>query len=156
MLSDLLAGFPPTNSTNRNQPTTQQQEQENVNNSSKMAKIEVESVEETDSFVPADVPAQKNKRRCFTCRQKLELAQRELGQCKCGMAKTTSISHATNTILFQFIGYVFCLLHRLPEQHNCVFDHKISGRQEAMKNMVDTGRKKIGRSFHRMDSKPEY
>lgn len=52
-----------------------------------------------------------------------------------------------------FLGYVFCLLHRLPEQHDCIFDHKDSGRQEAMKNMVATGRKKIGRSFHRMDSK---
>lgn len=45
------------------------------------------------------------------------------------------------------------MLHRLPEQHDCIFDHKDSGRQEAMKNMVATGRKKIGRSFHRMDSK---
>ena len=44
-------------------------------------------------------------------------------------------------------------MHRLPEQHNCMFDHKDSGRQEAMKKMVDTGKKKIGRSFHRMDSK---
>ena len=27
---------------------------------------------------------QKNKKRCWTCRVKLELAQRELGVCKCG------------------------------------------------------------------------
>ena len=29
-------------------------------------------------------PGQKNKKRCWTCRVKLELAQRELGVCKCG------------------------------------------------------------------------
>ena len=29
-------------------------------------------------------PGQKNKKRCWTCRVKLELAQRELGICKCG------------------------------------------------------------------------
>ena len=50
---------------------------------------------------------------------------------------------------------MFCLLHRLPEQHQCIYNHKDSGRQDALKNMVDTGRKKIGRSFQRMDSKPE-
>ena len=52
-------------------------------------------------------------------------------------------------------GYVFCFLHRLPEQHSCIYDHKEGGRQEALKNMVITNRKKIGRSFHRMDSRPE-
>lgn len=31
-----------------------------------------------------DMPVQKNKKRCWTCRVKLELAQRELGICKCG------------------------------------------------------------------------
>ena len=32
----------------------------------------------------SDKPVQKNKKRCWTCRVKLELAQRELGICKCG------------------------------------------------------------------------
>lgn len=54
-----------------------------------------------------------------------------------------------------FLGYVFCFLHRLPEQHHCVYDHKEGGRQEAMKTMVPASRKKFGRSFHRMDSRPE-
>lgn len=36
------------------------------------------------SSTQSDKPAQKNKRRCWTCRVKLELAQRELGVCKCG------------------------------------------------------------------------
>ena len=48
-------------------------------------------------------------------------------------------------------GFVFCQLHRLPEQHNCVFDHKESGRQEARKKMVSPGPKKVGRSFQRID-----
>lgn len=30
-------------------------------------------------------PQQKNKKRCWKCKAKLELAQRELGICKCGM-----------------------------------------------------------------------
>ena len=53
------------------------------------------------------------------------------------------------------LGYVFCFLHRLPEQHGCVYDHKEGGRQEALKTMVPASRKKFGRSFHRMDSRPE-
>ena len=48
-------------------------------------------------------------------------------------------------------GYVFCQLHRLPEQHSCAFDHKESGRQEARKKMVNPGPKKVGRSFQRID-----
>lgn len=53
------------------------------------------------------------------------------------------------------IGYVFCFLHRLPEQHSCIYDHKEVGRLHAMKAMVPASKKKIGRSFHRMDSRPE-
>lgn len=30
-------------------------------------------------------PTQKNKRRCFNCRTRLELAFMEIGRCKCGM-----------------------------------------------------------------------
>lgn len=81
--------------------------------------------------VSKDAPVQKKRKRCWTCNAKLELAQRELGNCRC--------------------SYVFCQLHRLPEQHNCVFDHKESGRQEARKKMVSPGPKKVGRSFQRID-----
>ena len=52
---------------------------------------------------------------------------------------------------FFLLDFVFCQLHRLPEQHNCVFDHKESGRQEARKKMVSPGPKKVGRSFQRID-----
>lgn len=78
-----------------------------------------------------DVPLQKKRKRCWTCNAKLELAQRELGNCRC--------------------SYTFCQLHRLPEQHNCAFDHKESGRQEARKKMISPGPKKVGRSFQRID-----
>ena len=30
-----------------------------------------------------DVPLQKKRKRCWTCNAKLELAQRELGNCRC-------------------------------------------------------------------------
>jgi hypothetical protein len=53
-------------------------------------------------------------------------------------------------------GYTFCFLHRLPEQHSCIYDHKEGGRQLDLKSMIPANKKKIGRSFHRMDSRPEW
>lgn len=88
------------------------------------------------AFLPSERPVQKNKKKCWVCKAKLELAQRELGGCKC--------------------GYTFCFLHRLPEQHSCIYDHKEGGRQQDLKSMVPANKKKIGRSFHRMDSRPEW
>ena len=35
-------------------------------------------------FLPIERPQQKNKKKCWICKVKLELAQRELGSCKCG------------------------------------------------------------------------
>ncbi|XP_065883500.1 AN1-type zinc finger protein 3 homolog isoform X2 [Dysidea avara] len=91
--------------------------------------------EDTPSVaIQSDKPEQKNKKRCWTCRVKLELAQRELGLCKC--------------------GYVFCLMHRLPEQHQCLYDHKESGREKDLQKMIPAKRH-IGRSFHRLDSTPD-
>ncbi|KAI4895814.1 hypothetical protein NFI96_021992 [Prochilodus magdalenae] len=72
---------------------------------------------------------QKSRRRCFRCQSKLELVQQELGSCRC--------------------GYVFCMRHRLPEQHDCVFDHQGRGRQEAVRKMVKLERK-VGRSCQRI------
>ena len=46
-------------------------------------------------------------------------------------------------------GYVFCMLHRLPEQHECPFDHLGRGRQEAILKMVKLDRK-VGRSCQRI------
>ncbi|CAB1331345.1 unnamed protein product [Coregonus sp. 'balchen'] len=64
---------------------------------------------------------QKSRRRCHRCQTKLELVQQELGSCRC--------------------GYVFCMLHRLPEQHDCLFDHLGRGREEAVLKMVKLDRK---------------
>ncbi|CAH2256340.1 AN1-type zinc finger 3 [Pelobates cultripes] len=72
---------------------------------------------------------QKSRRRCFQCQIKLELVQQELGSCRC--------------------GYVFCMLHRLPEQHDCTFDHMGRGREEAIMKMVKLDRK-VGRSCQRI------
>nr|XP_057921384.1 AN1-type zinc finger protein 3 [Doryrhamphus excisus] len=74
-------------------------------------------------------PKQKKRRRCFRCQTKLELVQQELGSCRC--------------------GYVFCMLHRLPEQHDCLFDHLGRGREEAVLKMVKLDRK-VGRSCQRI------
>jgi len=100
-------------------------------NSCKKTEENKEQDMEPSSEGGKNVPVQKKRKRCWTCKAKLELAQRELGNCRC--------------------SYVFCQLHRLPEQHNCAFDHKESGRQEARKKMVNPGPKKVGRSFQRID-----
>lgn len=76
-------------------------------------------------------PEQKNRRRCFVCNCRLDLAIREIGKCKC--------------------DYVFCSLHRLPEQHNCTFDHKEHCRMEARAKMVVL-RKHVGTALKRLDS----
>ncbi|XP_028290438.1 AN1-type zinc finger protein 3 isoform X3 [Gouania willdenowi] len=71
----------------------------------------------------------RSRKRCHRCQTKLELVQQELGSCRC--------------------GYVFCMLHRLPEQHECLFDHLGRGRQEAVLKMVKLDRK-VGRSCQRI------
>ncbi|XP_015233722.1 AN1-type zinc finger protein 3-like [Cyprinodon tularosa] len=72
---------------------------------------------------------QRSRKRCHRCQTKLELVQQELGSCRC--------------------GFIFCMLHRLPEQHDCLFDHQGRGRQEAVLKMVKLDRK-VGRSFQRI------
>jgi predicted nucleic acid binding AN1-type Zn finger protein len=72
-----------------------------------------------------------SNKRCQHCSCRLELAVREIGKCKCGS--------------------VFCLLHRLPEQHNCTYDHKEDGRREARAKMVPA-RKHVGTTLKRLDS----
>lgn len=72
---------------------------------------------------------QRSRKRCHRCQTKLELVQQELGSCRC--------------------GYVFCMLHRLPEQHECLFDHMGRGRQDAVLKMVKLDRK-VGRSCQRI------
>lgn len=118
-----------------------------------------EERENDDAFLPPDRPVQKNKKRCWSCKIKLELAQRELGGCKCGKPDVLYDSGPAVIIIVSFLppwtGYVFCAMHRLPEQHSCIYDHKEGGRNEALKSMVPASKKKIGRSFHRIDSRPE-
>ena len=45
--------------------------------------LEEENLNEV-ALLPKDRPVQKNKKKCWVCKSKLELAQRELGLCKCG------------------------------------------------------------------------
>ncbi|KAJ1148219.1 hypothetical protein NDU88_001056 [Pleurodeles waltl] len=54
-----------------------------------------------------------------------------------------------NPGVFCLSGYVFCMLHRLPEQHDCTFDHMGRGREEAILKMVKLDRK-VGRSCQRI------
>ncbi|XP_048203792.1 AN1-type zinc finger protein 3 isoform X2 [Perognathus longimembris pacificus] len=86
-------------------------------------------LERTERAEEASRSKQKSRRRCFQCQTKLELVQQELGSCRC--------------------GFVFCMLHRLPEQHDCTFDHMGRGREEAIMKMVKLDRK-VGRSCQRI------
>ncbi|XP_072801209.1 AN1-type zinc finger protein 3 isoform X2 [Vicugna pacos] len=86
-------------------------------------------LENTERSEETSRSKQKSRRRCFQCQTKLELVQQELGSCRC--------------------GYVFCMLHRLPEQHDCTFDHMGHGREEAIMKMVKLDRK-VGRSCQRI------
>ncbi|XP_043306516.1 AN1-type zinc finger protein 3 isoform X2 [Odocoileus virginianus] len=86
-------------------------------------------LENTERSEETSRSKQKSRRRCFQCQTKLELVQQELGSCRC--------------------GYVFCMLHRLPEQHDCTFDHMGRGREEAILKMVKLDRK-VGRSCQRI------
>jgi len=45
--------------------------------------VEEENLNEV-ALLPKDRPVQKNKKKCWSCKSRLELAQRELGLCKCG------------------------------------------------------------------------
>ncbi|XP_030303102.1 AN1-type zinc finger protein 3 isoform X5 [Calypte anna] len=95
---------------------------------------------------------QKSRRRCFQCQTKLELVQQELGSCRCA----SPLEYNDEEIAVGFHHhphrvncYVFCMLHRLPEQHDCTFDHMGRGREEAIMKMVKLDRK-VGRSCQRI------
>ncbi|KAL4238795.1 zinc finger domain-containing protein [Mactra antiquata] len=89
------------------------------------------ALDDTTPNSTPEKPGNKSKRRCAICKCKLELAQRTIGRCKC--------------------DNVFCSLHRLPELHQCDFDHKEDGRREAREKMVKPTRH-LGTSFKRLDS----
>ena len=57
-------------------------EEKNDNQTEGEKREEVDS--SVDPFLPENRPQQKSKKKCWICKAKLELAQRELGGCKCG------------------------------------------------------------------------
>ena len=82
LLNDLLVGMPSTSSTPTSQddPDSREEQANAIREEAEAAKIS----DPLASFLPDDKPIQKNRRRCWSCKAKLELAQRELGLCKCG------------------------------------------------------------------------
>lgn len=54
-------------------------------------------------------------------------------------------------LLCGMLDYVFCEVHRLPEQHECSYDHKEHGRKEAREKMVSP-KKHVGTTLKRLDS----
>ena len=54
---------------------------------------------------------EKIKKKCGECKKKLTIIEREI-ICNC--------------------GFVFCGLHRHPENHNCSFNYKISEEKREM------------------------
>ncbi|XP_076442017.1 LOW QUALITY PROTEIN: AN1-type zinc finger protein 3 homolog [Babylonia areolata] len=121
----------PSSSTNHQSPSTgselpSQDTATPATQGTKRSHEEVEKEEDNASSVK-----QKNKKRCFKCSIKLELAQRQIGQCRC--------------------GGVFCPTHRHPEAHSCDFDFKEDGRREAREKMVKPTRH-LGTSFRRLEN----
>nr|XP_009499036.1 PREDICTED: AN1-type zinc finger protein 3 [Phalacrocorax carbo] len=86
---------------------------------------------------------QKSRRRCFHIRtvheEKLLKTWNSSG----------AVSSPTVAANLGAGSYVFCMLHRLPEQHDCTFDHMGRGREEAIMKMVKLDRK-VGRSCQRI------
>lgn len=82
-------------------PTEEKVEKEvKIDEEAKTLAVKDLSIEEK----PKERKVQKNRKRCFECRKKVGLTGSE---CRC--------------------GYVFCGLHRYPEEHKCDFDfHKLA------------------------------
>ncbi|KRX09400.1 hypothetical protein PPERSA_04706 [Pseudocohnilembus persalinus] len=78
----------------------------------------------------AKKPKQENKERCWNCNRKCGLNGIE---CKC--------------------GFVYCSKHRLPEQHDCQFDHKQRAR-ELNKQKLEDGQTHISK-LEKMDSQTD-
>ncbi|XP_012987991.1 AN1-type zinc finger protein 3 isoform X1 [Esox lucius] len=119
-----------TLSTPTKRPSNSASESENDASPEKQARVhDGTGSGESSSSSTSSSSKQRSRRRCHQCQMKLELVQQELGSCRC--------------------GYVFCMLHRLPEQHDCLFDHLGRGREEAVLKMVKLERK-VGRSCQRI------
>ena len=50
-----------------------------------------ECKEEKMEVAPAEVPVQKNKKKCWICSTKLPLSQQQLGECKCGESTRVTV-----------------------------------------------------------------
>ena len=74
----LVAAVDETSTSNNNEVF-----EEKVDNEAEGEKRE-EVDSSIDPFLPENRPQQKSKKKCWICKSKLELAQRELGSCKCG------------------------------------------------------------------------
>ena len=57
------------------------------------------------------------------CKKKITLIMQEANRCQCKS--------------------VFCSKHRLPELHNCTFDHKKSGKEALKKTLVEVKAEKV-------------
>jgi len=85
----------------------------------------------TEAIQPAR-PVQSNKARCFMCRAKIPLAKQSINKCRC--------------------DYVYCDIHKAPDQHDCDFDFAKMGKDILAKNnprLNDVH--KGGRSFNRIE-----
>ena len=69
---------------------------------------------------PAPETLQKDRKRCYSCNKKVGLLGNE---CKC--------------------RFVFCNMHRLPEDHSCDYDYRQKAQQELSKKVVGTTHDKI-------------
>lgn len=59
-------------------------EQAAQGNNSLDLKTSEQEKESRNEVLGKDISTQKKRKRCWTCKAKLELAQRELGNCRCG------------------------------------------------------------------------
>ena len=57
------------------------------------------------------------------CKKKITLIMQEANRCQCKM--------------------VFCGKHRLPELHNCTFDHKTIAKESLKKQLVEVKAEKV-------------
>ncbi|CAD7954327.1 unnamed protein product [Amoebophrya sp. A120] len=83
---------------------------------------DVEMKQGDDEEEKKERPVQTDKTRCWVCNKKCKLAGAI--ECRC--------------------GYVFCSAHRLPEEHNCDFDYKATGRELLRKQNNKVEADKLG------------
>jgi hypothetical protein len=72
-------------------PSEGHSSEEKKDNQAEGEKSEEREADGTDPFLPTERPPQKNKKKCWMCKSKLEPAQRELGTCKCGELTETIV-----------------------------------------------------------------